>query len=64
MVAQSVNHMTVCQVLEDLIKIKKAVPKEDALVLTHDVMAVNHEMLQEIAKEMQTLPEQNLIEEI
>ena len=52
------------EVLEDLIKIKKAVPKEDALVLTHDVMAVNHEMLQEIAKEMQALPEQNLIEEI
>ena len=52
------------EVLEDLIKIKKAVPKEDALVLTHDVMAVNHEMLQGIAKEMQTLPEQNLIEEI
>lgn len=47
------NGKTPEQILEGLIKIKKTVPKEDALILTHDVMAVNHKMLQEIAKEMQ-----------
>jgi pheromone shutdown protein TraB len=40
-------------VLADLIEIKNAVPKEDAQILTSDVMAVNHELLQAMIKEMQ-----------
>ncbi|CAJ1930807.1 unnamed protein product [Cylindrotheca closterium] len=37
-------------VLAGLIKIKKAIAHEDAQVLTHDVMVVNHEQLQEIVQ--------------
>ncbi|KAL3935209.1 MAG: hypothetical protein SGBAC_009230, partial [Bacillariaceae sp.] len=37
-------------VLASLIKIKKEIPTEEAQALTHDVMVVNHEQLQEIVQ--------------
>mmetsp|Transcript_494 Transcript_494/g.797 ORF Transcript_494/g.797 Transcript_494/m.797 type:complete len:425 (-) Transcript_494:59-1333(-) len=38
-------------VLAGLIKIKKEISNEDARVLTHDVMVVNHEQLQEMVQQ-------------
>jgi pheromone shutdown protein TraB len=40
-------------VLEELIQIKNAIPKEDAQILTHDIMAVNHDLLQQLVQEIQ-----------
>jgi hypothetical protein len=38
------------QVLPQLVQIKKGIPEEDSRVLIHDVMAVNHELLQEMVQ--------------
>lgn len=43
------------QVLARLIQIKNTVPEEDQQILTQEVMEVNHELLQEMAREMQEM---------
>eukprot|EP00980_Cylindrotheca_fusiformis_P016458 scaffold4903_cov125-Cylindrotheca_fusiformis.AAC.5 len=41
------------QVLRELIRIKKEIPQEDARILTHDVMAVNHDIVQQMVQDIQ-----------
>lgn len=41
------------QVLDELIQIKNKIPQEDARILTHDVMAVNRDLLQKMVQEIQ-----------
>jgi pheromone shutdown protein TraB len=46
------NGQTPEQILEPLIKIKKAIPKEDCQILVHDIMEVNHQLLQNMMQEL------------
>jgi pheromone shutdown protein TraB len=46
------NGQTPEQILEPLIQIKKAIPKEDCQILVHDIMEVNHQLLQNMIQEL------------